>query len=194
MDTERQPQRARPSSWGNTIRDHVVNTFTNVAARNSAIPAPVAGMTCYLITLNVFEVYNGAVGVNVPGLNVPVLGNLTASSGAVSGVAPAIPGLSAGVNVSAAAHQIKLTVALLVAQTGGPSLIRLQILDGAGRSRHLPERRRQRFRGHHVRLGRDRRGRRPHLPGDDEHRRRHGDRSTTSGIAPSWLLAEDMGA
>jgi hypothetical protein len=36
------------SAWGNLIRDRTITPFANAAARDAAIPAPVAGMTCYL--------------------------------------------------------------------------------------------------------------------------------------------------
>lgn len=53
------PNELVESAWGNTIRDHVVNTFASAAERTAAIPAPVAGMTSYRADAALLEVYRG---------------------------------------------------------------------------------------------------------------------------------------
>ena len=44
----------------NTVSDQTVMSFADSAARGSAIPTPVEGMTSYLDDLNRIEVYNGS--------------------------------------------------------------------------------------------------------------------------------------
>lgn len=54
------PDQVIASSWGNSIRNRTVTPFPNVAARTTAIPAPVVGMLTFLDDTNVCEVYDGA--------------------------------------------------------------------------------------------------------------------------------------
>lgn len=90
------PNELITSSWGNTIRDHVVNTFTDSTARNAAIPSPQTGMTCWLSTPKFFQVYDGSTWQTVPGAGVnPVsYSEWTGGSGDV-GATPAYTGLTA---------------------------------------------------------------------------------------------------
>ena len=45
------------ATWGNQVRDQQVSVFTNAAARDSAIIAPLAGMMCYTSTDDQFWRY-----------------------------------------------------------------------------------------------------------------------------------------
>jgi uncharacterized lipoprotein NlpE involved in copper resistance len=47
------------------LMDQAVMTFTNAAARTSAIPSPVEGMLTYLADVDLFQFYNGTIWVNV---------------------------------------------------------------------------------------------------------------------------------
>jgi hypothetical protein len=47
------------------LMDQAVMTFTNAAARTSAISAPVEGMMTYLADVDLFQFYNGTIWVNV---------------------------------------------------------------------------------------------------------------------------------
>lgn len=42
------------ASWGNAIRDRVVNTFASTAARDAAIPSPSGGMLCFVTADNCY--------------------------------------------------------------------------------------------------------------------------------------------
>lgn len=42
------PNELITSAWGNTIRDHVVNTFATTADRDAAIPSPAEGMVVHI--------------------------------------------------------------------------------------------------------------------------------------------------
>lgn len=44
-----QPQQPIASTWGNTIRDRTVTVFDTTAQRDSQLPAPTAGMVCYVL-------------------------------------------------------------------------------------------------------------------------------------------------
>jgi hypothetical protein len=46
------PNELVQSAWGNTIRDHVINTFATAADRDAAIPAPFDGQACYVAALD----------------------------------------------------------------------------------------------------------------------------------------------
>jgi len=50
------------STWGNAIRDRVVNNYASAAARDAAIPTPVIGQSCVCIISDTptFIIYQGA--------------------------------------------------------------------------------------------------------------------------------------
>jgi hypothetical protein len=54
------PSELIESQWGNTIRDHVVNTFASSAERDAAIPAPVAGMLVWIASDGLLYEYRNA--------------------------------------------------------------------------------------------------------------------------------------
>lgn len=58
------PSELIESAWGNTIRNHVVNTVASAAERNASIPAPFVGQTVYVTGVNQFQVWNGTVWMN----------------------------------------------------------------------------------------------------------------------------------
>jgi hypothetical protein len=47
------------ATWHNTNRDRTTVPFVNAAERNTQIPAPAAGMRCYLVTPGVEQIHNG---------------------------------------------------------------------------------------------------------------------------------------
>lgn len=47
------------SSWGNTIRDRSVMVFDTAAQRDTQIPAPTAGMVCYVLATGELLQYSG---------------------------------------------------------------------------------------------------------------------------------------
>jgi hypothetical protein len=47
------------ATWHNTNRDRTTVPFVNAAERNTQIPAPTAGMRCYLVTPGVEQIHNG---------------------------------------------------------------------------------------------------------------------------------------
>jgi hypothetical protein len=51
------PSELIESAWGNTIRDHVVNTFASATERAAAVPTPTPGMVSYLADTGKVEVY-----------------------------------------------------------------------------------------------------------------------------------------
>lgn len=53
------------ATWGNTVRDGLVNVFSTSASRASAITAPGEGMVTYLTNSNTLEFYDGAAWQNV---------------------------------------------------------------------------------------------------------------------------------
>lgn len=55
------PNELIESAWANTIRDHTVHAFANAAARDSAIPAPAVGMTCYVQDVGQFQTFTDKV-------------------------------------------------------------------------------------------------------------------------------------
>lgn len=118
------------ADFNSYVQRQVVATFPNAAGRNAAITAPAAGMVCYLIDVAALQVHNGTAWVTVPGGTSAGYVALTANSGAVANTALVIPGLSVGVTV-VGTRRIKLLASINVAQSGGPSLIRLSIREGA---------------------------------------------------------------
>ena len=53
------------SAWGNKVRDTVVTTYANAAARDAAIGSPTEGMCVYLDDTNMVTVYDGSSWVSV---------------------------------------------------------------------------------------------------------------------------------
>jgi hypothetical protein len=98
------------SSWGNTIRDHVVNTFATAAERTTAIPTPKAGMVTYLSTTDALEYWNGTtwrqVGVGQLAWKITV-----ADQTGIASTATDIAGLSATVTVPAN-RRLQLTASI----------------------------------------------------------------------------------
>src|SRR5262245_44789459 len=74
------PDAAIESQWGNTVRNRTLTPFANAAARDTAIPTPVAGMICYLTGSNVVQVYNGSKWVTISPQSATVAATQSTSS------------------------------------------------------------------------------------------------------------------
>lgn len=61
------------STWGNAVRDRLVNNFASAAARNAAIPSPVVGQTCVTVISGIptFQVYASVTSGWCPPWNMP---------------------------------------------------------------------------------------------------------------------------
>jgi hypothetical protein len=59
------------STWGNAIRDRVINSFASTAARDAAIPSPVPGQMCVIGTTQTLLQYCGATSGWCPPWNMP---------------------------------------------------------------------------------------------------------------------------
>jgi hypothetical protein len=100
------------SAWGNTIRDHVVNTFATAADRTAAIPAPTTGMLTWRSDALVFEYWNGATWVLLSPGNGQLAWKITvADQTGIASTATDITGLSATVNVPAG-RRLELTASI----------------------------------------------------------------------------------
>lgn len=67
------------TTWGNSVRDRVVNPLASAAARDSAISSPAEGMLEYLKDVDQFTFYTGARWTALPG-TIIARGNRTSSS------------------------------------------------------------------------------------------------------------------
>lgn len=125
------PNELITSSWGNQIRDRVVNTFTDAAARTAAIPTPVAGMVTYLTASDSLEYWAGAAWLRVgPGQLAYKFSGATQSG--IAQTAVDLTGLSATVTV-AAGRRIQLTanVGFQKAAPDSNAWATVQVTDGA---------------------------------------------------------------
>lgn len=66
------PNELVESAWGNTIRDHVVNTFASTAERAAAIPSPTIGMTTFIEASGRLETWRTPAGGGTPLWRPPV--------------------------------------------------------------------------------------------------------------------------
>lgn len=55
-----QPQQPIASTWGNTIRDRTMTVFDTIAQRDAQLPAPTAGMSCYVISEGIAYLHSGS--------------------------------------------------------------------------------------------------------------------------------------
>lgn len=54
------------STWGNAIRDRVINVFANTTARDAAITSPVLGMHCYVTSVGLMQYSSATLGWTKP--------------------------------------------------------------------------------------------------------------------------------
>ena len=113
------------------VQKQIVATFPNAAGRDAAIPAPTAGMTCWLDSPKVLQVHDGTAWQTVPGAGVPgvTYAEWTGGSGDVANV-PTWLGLSVGYTASGG-RRVKVSAYLTMQQKGSAGVAHAYIREGA---------------------------------------------------------------
>jgi len=105
--------------------DQTVMSFADAAARTTAIPSPVEGMTTYLSDLKKIEVYNGSAWGNAGTILQVIQGVKTDVSGIAlaTGARAVIPNLSASITPISTSSKVLVTYDISGSDSDGSSLI-----------------------------------------------------------------------
>lgn len=120
-------------TWGNAIRDRVVNNFADAGERDDTITDPVEGMACYLADVHEFQVYNGVFWGppwNLPWGN-PLGDSVSTAQTGITAANTAVTGLSR----TYPAHEnrvLRVTVTLHMQSSDAGSATLINVVDSGG--------------------------------------------------------------
>lgn len=130
------------SSWGNAVRDRVVQHFAATTDRDAAIPAPVEGQFCYVDALHQLQQYCGATdGWQMPWYSKWGVVGEADNSGADQGSITATS-LVTGCSVTwtaVANRRYRITVFALVKNTAAGNGMQINTVDGSSAVKRLAQ-------------------------------------------------------